>query len=849
MTSKFDTQDISEFLVESPYMALVVVDKDGCITIMNQTFLDLLGLQRSQAIGKYILEVLPYSELPEVLKTGRIDKADVWPINGNDTVVTRLPIVKNGEIAGAIGQSFFLDMSGARILMQKLQETEEEFQVFSEALIETPYMVYVTVNKEGRITMMNQTYLDALGLEKKDVIGKYITDIIPASKLPEVLRTGRIDKADIWDINGRDSIVTRLPIVKNGMVIGAVGKSLFLDMSGAQIMWQKLQETEKEFQALSEALIESPYMIYVIVNNDGLITAMNQTYLDAYGLKKEEVLGRPILEIIPNSELPTTLKTGRIDEAVIWPINGRDTIMSRMPVMKDGKIIGAIAKSIYLDMSGAKILMQKMQESEKEFRAISEALIESPNMVYVIVDKDGIITAMNQTYLDALGLEKSEVVGKHILEVTPTSLLPEILKSRRTDQADIYTINGQDTIVTRLPIIKDGEIIGAIARSLFMDMSGAKILMNKLQETEKELNIYREEVRQGYRAKWQFSDLIGESPAFLKVKSMAEQASHTVSTVLITGESGTGKELLAHSIHNLSSRSSHPFVRINCAALPENLLESELFGYEEGAFTGAKKGGKPGKFELAMGGTIFLDEIGDMPLSMQTKLLTVLQDKMVERVGGTKPIFVNVRVIAATNRDLEQLVAEQKFRQDLYYRLNVMRLTIPPLRERKDDLPLLVKMLVAKINDQLGISINKVSYKAIELLQNYTWPGNVRELENLLERAMNLADMNRENSITLKHFPSLVEKAYFQLSQIKTNPSTLPDAIEQLEKQIIEQALETTGGNKVQTARILGIHPSALYRKLDKYGLEQGHRKMGKYVIKKNNELDFADLDERHKRH
>ncbi|MEA4924740.1 MAG: sigma 54-interacting transcriptional regulator [Syntrophomonadaceae bacterium] len=815
-----NTTDVNELLVESPYMALVMVDRNGYVTVMNQTFLDLLGLSKEKVIGSYILDVLPHSELPEVLKTGRIDKADIWPINGQDTVVTRLPIVKDGEIIGAIGQSFFLDMSGAKILMQKLQETEEEFSLFSEALIESPYMVYVVVNREGNVTLMNQTYLDALGLTKEEVIGRHILEAIPDSHLPEVLRTGRVDKADIWKVGERDTIVTRLPIVKNGQIIGAVGKSLFLDMSGAKIMMQKLQETEKEFQALKEALIESPYMIYVIVDKDGYITTMNQTYLDAYGLKKEEVLGRHILEVVPNSGLPNVLKTGKIDEAVIWPINGRDTIMSRMPIMKDGEVIGAIAKSLFLDMSGAKILMHQLQETEKEFQAVSEALIESPYMVYVIVDKEGIITAMNQTYLDTLGLAKSEVVGRHILSVTPTSQLPEVLKIGRIDKADIWPINGQDTVVTRLPIVKDGEIIGAIARSLFMDMSGAKILMKKLQETERELNIYKEEVRQGYRAKWQFKDLIGESEPFIQIRSLAEQMSHTGSTLLITGESGTGKELFAHAIHNASSRSALPFVRINCAALPEHLLESELFGYEEGAFTGATKGGKPGKFELAMGGTILLDEIGDMPFAMQTKMLSVLQERMVERVGATKPIYINVRVIAATNRDLEQMVEEGKFRQDLYYRLNVVRLNIPPLRERTEDIPLLVKDLMSKINARAGTQIKSISHKAVELMRNYNWPGNVRELENLLERALNLADMNRENSLTLKHFPFLVEQAYFEVDEAENTPAPLQAAIEQLEKKIILQAIEKANGNKVQTAKILGIYTSALYRKLEKYGLD-----------------------------
>lgn len=811
-------EGINELLLESPFMALVMVDKNAYITFMNKTFLEVLGLRRKQAVGKHVLEVLPESELPEVLKTGRIDKADIWPINGHDTVVTRLPIVKDGEIVGAIGQSFFLDMPGARILMQKLQETEEEFQAFSEALIESPYMVYVCVNKEGLITMMNQTYLDELKLEKKDVIGKHITEIIPYTQLPEVLRTGRVDKADIWPINGRDTIVTRLPIIKNDEIIGAVGKSLFLDVSGVKVMMQKMQETEKEFRSLSEALIESPHMLYVIVDKDGMITAINRTFLDILGMSKEEVVGKYIAAILPDSELPEILKTGRIDEAVFWSINGRDTIMSRMPVMQEGKVIGAIAKSLFLDMSGAKLFMQKLYGNEKEFRVISEALIESPYMVYVIVDKDGIIAAANPTYLDTLGLDKSQAVGRHILDVTPNSLLPEILETGRIDEADIYSVKGKKFIVTRLPIIENGEIIGAIARSLFMDVSGAKALMNKLQETEKELNIYKEEFRQGYQAQWQFKDLIGESPAFRRLKSVAEQLSHTVSTVLITGESGTGKELFAQAIHNSSSRSLYPFVKINCAALPESLLESELFGYEEGAFTGARKGGKHGKFELAMGGTVFLDEIGDMPLNMQTKLLTVLQDRVVERVGATKPIYVNARVIAATNSKLEQLVAEQKFRQDLFYRLNVVRLNLPPLRERSGDIPLLVETLMEKINSRLGTNIRKISPKAIELMQNYSWPGNIRELENLLERALNLADMNRENRISVKHFPNLLENTYYH---DEPNLSTLPDAIEQLERQIIIQAMEKTSGNKVQAAKMLGIHTSALYRKLAKYGLDQ----------------------------
>ncbi len=661
---------------------------------------------------------------------------------------------------------------------------------------------------------MNQTFLDLLEMTREDVIGHYVTDILPTSKLPEVLKTGRIDRADIWEIRGRDTVVTRFPIMANGKIIGAIGQSLQLDVSGASLFINRLKEAEKDFSAIVAAFLENPYTALLIVNQKGYITMMNQVFLDILELKREDVVGKYVTEILPNSELPEVLRTQRIDKAEIWSLKGRDTLVSRMPIVTNGQVIGALGQTIFLDMSGAHILMQKLQEREKEFAAISEALIESPNMVYVIVDKDGIITAMNQTYLDTLGLKKEDVVGKYILDITPTSGLQEVLDTGKIVQAEIWPIKGRDTVVTRLPVYKDGKIIGAIGKSLFLDMSGAKIFARKLQETEKELNLYKEEVRLSYQAKWELQDLIGVDKEFSATKTLAYQLSRTTSTILITGESGTGKELFAHAIHNASNRYLAPFIRINCAALPENLLESELFGYEEGAFTGAKKGGKPGKFELAHGGTIFLDEIGDMPLTMQTKLLTVLQEKIVERVGGTRPIMISVRVIAATNRDLEKMVMEGQFRQDLYYRLNVVRLNIPPLRTRRSDIPLLVSDLMNRINEELQTNVTKISCKATELLQNYAWPGNVRELENILERAINLADMNHESSLTISHFPSLVEKT--QLSEEKT----LPQAVESLEKQIIIKALKKVNGNKTQAAKILGIHSSALYRKLNKYDLE-----------------------------
>lgn len=359
---------------------------------------------------------------------------------------------------------------------------------------------------------------------------------------------------------------------------------------------------------------------------------------------------------------------------------------------------------------------------------------------------------------------------------------------------------------------------------------GKNAFQKKLKKLEQELTVYKGVVSSIYRSKYCFKNIIGEDEKLRNVKSIAQRASNTGSTVLIVGESGTGKDLFANAIHRASTRVNHPFVRVNCAALPDNLLESELFGYEDGAFTGARKGGKPGKFELANHGTIFLDEIGDMPLSMQAKLLIVLQEREVERVGGTKPFQVDVQVIAATNRKIKEMIKKGEFREDLYYRLNVITLNIPPLRERPQDIHLLVNSLLPKLSQRLHTRVENISPDALQLLCNYDWPGNVRELENLLERAINLADLNQESCLCLKHFPSL-SKHFSSLSKLVVQPElnlepveiesfdNLNEAVRKIEEETIRRILEKTHNNKAQSAKILGINKSVLYRKLRKYDL------------------------------
>jgi DNA-binding NtrC family response regulator len=330
------------------------------------------------------------------------------------------------------------------------------------------------------------------------------------------------------------------------------------------------------------------------------------------------------------------------------------------------------------------------------------------------------------------------------------------------------------------------------------------------------LEIENQALRKEVRKKYNFDKIIGKTPIMTELFQRVEAVAPTPSTVLIRGENGTGKELIAHAIHYNSTRAKGPLVKVNCGVLSEGVLESELFGHVKGAFTGAHRD-KMGRFEMAHGGTIFLDEIGDISLNMQVKLLRVIQEKEFERVGGNETIKVDVRIIAATNRNLEEAIAEKKFREDLYYRLNVIPIVVPPLRERKDDIPLLVDHFIKKFNTDFNKSIQGVDEEALQALMAYDWPGNIRELENVLERAIVLS---RSDLLTVKDFPETIGVQKRQNNHFSyVEGQQLNELVEEFEKTIIEQALEKYNGNKLRTAEKLGIHRSTFMSKLKKYGI------------------------------
>jgi transcriptional regulator with PAS, ATPase and Fis domain len=415
-------------------------------------------------------------------------------------------------------------------------------------------------------------------------------------------------------------------------------------------------------------------------------------------------------------------------------------------------------------------------------------------------------------------MPQEKIVGKHITEIMKDSRLHNVAKTGIPEIGDIQTILGKPLIVSRLPIIRGGKSVGAVGKATFPQLPEVQELAYKISFLQNKVSFYQEEYEKNKTASAILEGIVEESASMKKIKSEIIQVAKSTSTVLITGESGTGKELVAQAIHTCSGRKTGAFVKVNCAAIPENLLEAEMFGYAPGAFTGALKKGKEGRFELANDGTILLDEVGDMPISLQVKILRVIQEREFERLGDTKTRKIDVRILAATNKDLKMAIAQGTFREDLYYRLNVIELRLPPLREHIEDIKPLVYKFIDKYNRILDANISVISASALEVLYRHSWPGNVRELENIIERAMNYA---RSGIIESIHFPP-----YLTLSLEHDPDKILPERgsyrsdLLRAEKEIILAAIDEAGGNKTKAAELLNLSRSRLYVKMKKYDIQ-----------------------------
>ncbi|MBU2054306.1 MAG: sigma 54-interacting transcriptional regulator [Proteobacteria bacterium] len=557
-------------------------------------------------------------------------------------------------------------------------------------------------------------------------------------------------------------------------------------------------------------ILDSIHNGVIVVNRQGLIVVINKAAAELVNYPQEKALGTRVDIVVPSTKLLDIMDTGQAEYNCHLEIANRVVISNRSPIRKGDVIIGAVA--IFQDVSDFEAISQQ-HDIVKEINKELDAIIESLDDGIVVADRNGFILKANHAYLQMTGITTEEFVGKHVRELIKQGYIgrsvTEMVVERNTPVTIVDIRNNKELLLTGNPVYNDkGELVRVV--TAIRDVTQLNFLKEQLAETEEIKNRYYLELEH-LRSQQPFRKIITNNPEMKQKLDLAFHVAHVDSTVLILGESGVGKELIAQLIHRASKRSKGPFIKINCGAIPTNLLESEFFGYEPGTFTGALKEGKPGLFELAQGGTLFLDEIGEIPLDLQVKILRTLQDKEITRVGGKKNIGLDVRIVAATNRDLKKMMQENTFREDLYYRLNVVPIVLPPLRNRKEDILPLINDFLAKFKLQYGYQ-KWIHPDVMERLLNYDWPGNIRELENTIER---LVVTSRGECILPENLAGIPAASADTGKQPKTS---LKIALESEEKQIINEVYRKFKSTR-KAAAVLGISQSSLVKKLNKYSI------------------------------
>ncbi|MCY6483455.1 sigma 54-interacting transcriptional regulator [Clostridium aestuarii] len=575
------------------------------------------------------------------------------------------------------------------------------------------------------------------------------------------------------------------------------------ELSNSSSTMTKIDAILEENTIANKQIIENIPVGILVIDKNSKITTINNYGVKLINKNCKNVIGKFIKDIIPTSDLPYILDHNVSQFGQIQYINNHIVIVNRSPIISKNKVIGAIG--IFQDISE----LVGIKELNEKFKKI----LETSHELICFVNEKRKISYINPAYEKYFNLKDSDVLGKDLIDISSDGLRMKVFNTKEKVENIIHQKTDIDIISSIHPIFIDNSFKGVI--SISKPVNEIRDLMKKLENFKEELNYYKDELKRHTQLSGSFDDIIGNSSSLKDCLIIADKASKSTSTVLIRGESGTGKELVAKAIHNNSNRKNKSFVRVNCAAIPENLLESELFGYEKGSFTGAIKS-KPGKFSIANGGTIFLDEIGDMTPAMQVKILRVLQEKEFDIIGGITPKKVDVRIIAATNKNLEEMIKTGEFREDLYYRLNVISISLPPLRDRKEDINLLVEYFIKKISKNLNKKVSNIDSTLLFHLQNYNWPGNIRELENIIERGINMCDYD---TITSNDLPFYINNASCENTNLINlrNDELLP--IKEYEKEIISLAMKKYKSYN-KAGKILGLTHRTVSLKCKKYGIK-----------------------------
>lgn len=596
-----------------------------------------------------------------------------------------------------------------------------------------------------------------------------------------------------------NSQVDQVAVVDDyGRVVGMIGTAEYLRESLNLITTS---------YALLESIFRASYEGIIVIDNDRRILRINPAAENMFKLDPSRIKGLSLEEVLPDISISEKRRLGSKQTVKSIPV-----FVSQVPIVENNEQIGL--NIAILDISDIEKMACEL-ESVKELQTTLSGVLSASSDGVLVSDNSGLVKYINESARRLIAEKPEPMTGKPVKEFLRSAVPAQVAKTGIAE-VEACDINGRNCIVSHIPIQKENndasETVGVVSTVYLDDNILTEEITRKWLSLKQQVQYYREELEKQGGELTSFNNLISKNPEFNKMKKDAQRIARSSSTVLLTGESGVGKDMFARAIHAASPRAKNPFVKVNCAAIPESLLESELFGYAPGSFTGASKKGKSGYFAQAHKGTIFLDEIGDMPLSIQVKILQVLQDKEYMQVGGISSEKVDVRIIAATNKDLRDAIGKGAFREDLFYRLNVIQFYLPSLRDRSEDIIPLVELFMEKYNQILGTNVVGISQEAEEALVRYNWPGNIRELENAIERAANYV---WDGEIGVENLPAQL----FQVGHV-FEPSSYRAVLSDIDKEMLLEALKKANGNKSAAARLLKMSRSAFYEKLAKYNLQ-----------------------------
>jgi len=807
-----------EACFDSVYNPVISIDEDGRINLFNRALERVSGIAASEARGQKVTDIFSNSKLIEVLTTGQTQATRKIQYQDKILLTNRTPLYKNGKIAGAV--AVLQDISELEHIAEQLARTRELNRQL-DAIFESSFDGLYLTDGEGNTLRLNQGFVRITGISMEECVGSNMRELVDTGVFSDSGTLLALEKQERTTITlvartGKEVLVTSTPIFDEQGNIAFIITNV-RDITELNELERKLKHIGLRDREL-DTILDSSFDGIFITDGEANTLRLNQAFERITGVTAQECVGRNMKELVDEgyfSGSGTLLVLEKGERATITLVTrtGKEVLVTSTPIFDDQGNIMLVVTNVR-DIT-------ELNELEREFKKMVglrerelDAVFESSYDGLYITDGEANTLRLNEAFERILGVKAEECIGRNMRELVAEGVYSRsgtLLALEKQDQVTItlQAKTGKTALVTSTPIRDEhGNIILVVTN--VRDISELNELQEKLGHAEGLSRFFQSELQEMKLR----TQCVIHSSKMRELISMVVRIAAVDSTVLIQGESGVGKELVANTIHSNSNRGEQPMIKINCGAIPENLLESELFGYEPGAFTGASKQGKVGMFEVADQGILFLDEIGDLPLSLQVKLLRVLQDKEILRVGGTKPIKVDVRIIAGTNYNLKEMVEKKLFRKDLFYRLNVIPITVPPLRERREDIPILANHFLDNFNHKHGMN-KKLSGSILAYFMEYDWPGNVRELENLVERLV-VTSLNQ--TITAHDLSAWSELKPENKSDNEHGIVRLQDALENTERRILENAFSVCKST-YEVARALGISQPTVVRKAAKYGI------------------------------